>query len=189
MAVFKITSELPLGLSHFGEVLLPAESTVELTDEEVQSLVRLIEEKKTIDLKKLELIQTHPIIYEKLKNAYRQMTQDAEEIYWLWEGFRNGYIDYDEQELMKYCYASCGFKFDFDKNDYLDEDGEVDDESVEEAEREAFDAWLYDYLYNLEDAEFKDFMHNHMNTVLDVNYVQYRVKIPEAIINMARRNN
>lgn len=186
MALFKITSELPIGLSHFGEFLLPAESTVELTEDEVRVLVANIVANKSIDVEDLGLPQSCPAIYEKLKIAYRQMAQKAEEKYWLWEGYEKGYLDYDIHELMDYCLENCGFRFDYDYNEYLDAEGDFDEEIMEEAKCMAFQEWLDAYLFHLEDDQFLFFMHNQMDVKLDVNYVRYRVEIPEAIVQMAR---
>ena len=91
MALYSIESEQCLGMAHFGgAVTVNGESAVELSDEEVDILVQLIKEKDTTDVDELDIATSHPSLYEKLDNAYREMAYDAEELHWLWEGYNNG---------------------------------------------------------------------------------------------------
>ena len=186
MAQYSIECEQFLGISHSGSVTVDGESTVDLTDEEVDVLVSLIREKSTTDVDELGIEESHPDLYEKLRQAYYQMAYDAEESHWLWEGYENGYFEYDTDELMEYCKQNCGFEFEYDKDDYLDEDGELDEDSLADAESEAFTDWLDDYIYGLDDEEARNFMYNHMNADLDLDGVDYKVEIPAAIIEKAK---
>ena len=104
MPIFSIECEQSLGMTHFGgEVTAEGESTVDLTDEEVKLLVDLIREKDSTDVEELELEEKYPKLYGKLDDAYRDMAYRAEEMHWLWEGYNNGYFEYDTEELMDYC--------------------------------------------------------------------------------------
>lgn len=195
MALYSIESEQCLGMTHFGgAVTVNGESAVELSDEEVDILVKLIKEKNTVNVDELDIATTNPDLYEKLDDAYCEMANDAEELHWLWEGYNNGYFEYDSEKLMNYCERELGFKFEYDEKDYyLDdpedlEDGEepdIDEDRIEEDKYEAFSEWLNDYVNELPDKEAKSFFYEHMNADLDMDNVEYSVEIPAAIIKKA----
>ena len=186
MAFYRIENELDLGMSHSGAVVIDGESTVELTDEDVEILVNLIREKHSINVRKLGINAMYPELYEKLDDAYRQLAYDTEETHWLWHGYYNGYYRYDSYDLKCYCKANCGFHFEYDESDFVDDDDIFDDELFENAEDKAFEDWLDDYVHSLSDKEARDFFYNHMNAELDLDYVDYTVEIPEEIIKMAK---
>ena len=196
MALYSIESEQCLGMAHFGgAVTVNGESAVELTDEEVDILVKLIKENDTTDVEDLDLENLYPAIYEKLRDAYYKMAYDAEEMHWLREGYDNGYFEYDEEKLMNYCERELDFKFEYDiKKYYLDdpedlEEGEepdIDEDQIEEDKYEAFSEWLDDYVNGLPDKEAKSFFYNHMNADLDMDNVEYSVEIPAGIIKKAQ---
>lgn len=196
MALYSIESEQCLGMSHHGAVTVNGESAVELSDEEVDILVKLIKEKGTTDVEELDLENLYPDIYEKLDDAYRDMAYNAEELHWLWEGYNNGYFEYDSEELMNYCERELGFKFEYDEKDYyLDdpedlEEGEepdIDEDQIEEDKSDAFSEWLDDYVSGLDDDEARDFFYEHMDADLNMDDVEYTVEIPQAIINKAKQ--
>jgi hypothetical protein len=66
MAKYRIECEQCLGISHSGAVYTDGEGTVELTDEEVATLIQLIRQKKTTSVSKLNLKTSHPELYAKL---------------------------------------------------------------------------------------------------------------------------
>ncbi len=195
MALYSIESEQCLGMSHSGAVTVNGESAVELSDEEVDILVKLIKEKDSTDVKELDLEQLHPDIYEKLREAYYKMAYDAEEMHWLWEGYYNGYFEYDFDELMAYCEKELDFSFEFKPEEYFDEDDlkyykedpESYEDEINELKGEAFSEWLSDYVSGLSDDEARDFFYNHMNADLNLDDIDYTVEIPEAIIAKARQ--
>ena len=195
MALYSIESEQCLGMSHSGAVTVNGESAVELSDEEVDILVKLIKEKGSTDVKELDLENFHPDIYKKLDEAYYQMAYDAEEIHWLWEGYYNGYFEYDDDELMAYCEKELGFSFEFKPEEYFDEDDleyyKEDPESYEDEiydmKYEAFQKWLSDYVSGISDDEARDFFYNHMDADLNLDDVEYTVEIPQAIIAKAKQ--
>ena len=196
MALYSIESEQCLGMSHHGAVTVNGESAVELSDEEVDILVKLIKEKNSTDVGDLDLETLHPDIYKKLDEAYSDMAYRAEEIHWLWEGYNNGYFEYDSEKLMDYCEKELGFEFEYDVKDYyLDdpedleegEEPEIDEDMLEEDKWNAFSEWLDDYLSDLSDDEARDFFYNHMDADLNMDGVEYTVGIPEAIIAKAKQ--
>ena len=179
MALYSIESEQCLGMSHHGAVTVNGESAVELSDEEVNILVQLIKETGTTDVDELGIATTHPDLYEKLDDAYRNMAYKAEELHWLWEGYHNGYFEYDTEELMNYCGQELGFSFESDETD-------CDSDDVEEEKYDAFYEWLDDYVNELSDDEAASFFYNHMNASLDMDYVEYSVEIPAGIIKKSQ---
>ena len=196
MALYSIESEQCLGMSHHGAVTVNGESAVELSDEEVDILVKLIQEKNSTDVGDLDLETLHPDIYKKLDEAYSDMAYRAEEIHWLWEGYNNGYFEYDSEKLMDYCEKELGFEFEYDVKDYyLDdpedleegEEPEIDEDMLEEDKSDAFSEWLDDYVSGLDDDEARDFFYNHMDADLNMDGVEYTVGIPEAIIAKAKQ--
>ena len=195
MALYSIESEQCLGMSHHGAVTVNGESAVELSDEEVDILVKLIKEKNSTDVGDLDLETLHPDIYEKLREAYYMMAYEAEEMHWLWEGYYNGYYEYDTDELMAYCEKELDFSFEFKPEEYFDEDElknyKEDPESYEEEiydeKYEAFSEWLSDYVEGLSDDEARDFFYDHMDADLNLDDIEYTVKIPQAIINKAQQ--
>jgi hypothetical protein len=190
MAEYKIECKQFLGFAHYGGgITTEGSSTIELSDEEVTTLVQLIREKGTSDIVKLDLETSHPELYAKLDEAYHDMARHAEYMHWLWEGFDNGYYEYDEEELMDYCERECGFDFEFIEEDYLDENGEIDEDSKEYAKSSAFYDWLDDYVRSLSDDDAAAFMTEHMDAGVDVEDVEYTVNIPEDIVKMAKEQN
>ena len=196
MALYSIESEQCLGMSHHGAVTVNGESAVELSDEEVDILVKLIQEKNSTDVGDLDLKTLHPDIYKKLDEAYSDMAYRAEEIHWLWEGYNNGYFEYDSEKLMDYCEKELGFEFEYDVKDYyLDdpedleegEEPEIDEDMLEEDKSDAFSEWLDDYLSDLSDDEARDFFYNHMDADLNMDGVEYTVGIPDAISAKAKQ--
>lgn len=193
MALYSIESEQFLGMSHTGEVTVNGESAVELSDEEVDILVKLIKENDSTDVEELDLENLYPDIYSKLDEAYHDMAYNAEEIHWLREGYDNHYFEYDEDELMDYCEKNLGFSFEFKPEEYFDEDeledykespDSYEDEIYEEKNR-VFSEWLDDYVESLSDDEARSFFYDHMDADLDMDNVDYTVEIPAAIIKKA----
>ena len=194
MALYSIESEQSLGISHSGEVTVNGESAVELSDEEVDILVKLIKENNSTDVEELDLENLHPDIYSKLDEAYHDMAYNAEEIHWLREGYDNHYFEYDEDKLMDYCEKNLGFSFEFKPEEYFDEDeledykespDSYEDEIYEEKNR-VFSEWLDDYVESLSDDEARSFFYDHMDADLDMDNVDYTVEIPAAIIKKAQ---
>ena len=180
-------------MSHSGAVTFNGESAVELSDDEVDILVKLIKEKGTTDVKELDLENLHPVIYKKLDEAYYKMTFRGEEIHKLTEVFFSGRLVFDFYNLMDSCEKNLGFDLFLNPEDFFNEEDlayykenpEEYNEIIDEAKSEAFFDWLIDYVYDLTDDEARDFFYNHMDADLDMCSLQYAVKIPQAIINKA----
>ena len=89
MSLYSIESEKVSAMSHVGEVTIDGERAVELSDDEVDILVKLIKGKGSADIRELDIENLCPAIYEKLNNAYRDKAYKAEEIRRLWDGYYN----------------------------------------------------------------------------------------------------
>ena len=191
MSLYSIESEKVSEMTHTGEVTVGGERAVELSDEEVDILVKLIKEKGSTDVRILDLENLCPAIYEKLDHAYRDMAYKAEEIRRLWDGYYNGCYEYDFFELMDYCEKNLGFTFFVNPEDYFDDDykenPEPYEEIIDEAKSEAFFDWLNDYVEDLSDDEARDFFYTHMHAKVDLDHVDYTVGIPQAVINKAEQ--
>ena len=174
-------------MSHCGEVTADGSGMVEFTDEEVALLVQMIRHYNCTDLEGIDLENAYPEIYAKLEQAHRDAAYQAEYMHWLKEGYDEGYYEYDQEELMSYCEEECGFCFEEEPEDFMDEDGDFDEEAYEESKYDAFVEWLDDYIYSLDDEEFVDFLVNHMNAEVDMSSwsEDYTVSLPPAIIEMA----
>ena len=188
MAKFKIETEVFFGISHCGAVTENAEGFVELTEQDVNTLVELIKEQKTADIEELKLKKRYPEIYNKLFEAYREISSPVFILHWLWEGFYDpDCFEYDNEELKEYCRQNCGFVFDYDENDYL-ENGEINDICLKDDEDEVFNDWLITYLEGLEPDEAIDFFYDHLNAELDgsMDGSEFEVQIPPEIVEMAK---
>lgn len=208
MALYDIEFDSCLGMSHYGPVNISGRSKVELSDEEVNILITLIREKVTKDVRKLGLKTSHPDLYKKLDDAYHKLARDTEEEYWLWDGLDNGYYEYDSHELMEYCKENCGFTFEYSEEDFRNMSAELDkahvgddfkksymemrkESPLEIDVMEGFKKWLRDYLKGLEWEERKAFFYNHLNAdvCMDGAGLGYKMKIPQAIMEMAKQQN
>jgi hypothetical protein len=195
MALYNSESEQHLGTPHSGTATDKGDRAVELSDEDVDILVKLIKEKGTTDVEELDLENLYPDIYKNLSDAYRDMAHDAKEMELLWEGFYSGFFDCDFYELMDYCEKNLGFYFFLNPKDYFSdeelayfkENPESYEEIVDEAKSEAFGDWLIDYVFDLPDDEAPDFFYNQMHAKLNMDDVEYTVGIPQAIINKAKQ--
>ena len=88
---------------------------------------------------------------------------------------------------MDYCERELGFSFEYDEDDYLDADGNFDEDDMGYAKSIAFHEWLDDYLYSLSDDDAAAFMEEHLGAGVDVDDVEYEVAIPQAIIDKAQQ--
>ena len=165
MAEYIIECDICLGFSHCGAVETSGKGTIELSDEEVKTLVGLIREKQSTNPDELGLAESHPDLYEKLDAVYCELYYQTEEMYWLKEG--RSYYEYDFDELKQYCIENCGY--DEDEND--------------------FGCWLDNYIDSLPYDKLCDFFYNHLNADVDMDASEheYEVHIPKEIIEMAKQ--
>ena len=150
--------ELPFSDGAFDEYI----RKIDISEEEKDAVLSLMCNEFSMELEDLSLEQSNPELFAKLKSIYESMSREAEEKQWLWIGFRDGVFEYDVEELMDHCQASCGFVFEGEPDEFEDEDEYYD------AKAEAFEEWLEDYLISLDDDEFKEFMYKHLNAHVDM---------------------
>jgi len=183
MAKYNIKCEQSIDIPQYRVVTANGKSTVELSDEEVATLVKLIREKSTTSIDELGIATFHPELYAKLDEAYGNMARKTEYMFWLWECFEDDDFGYDRKELIDYCERECGFNFEHNKDDNLDE------EELYETKYEAFLEWLDKYVRSMSDDDAARFMCEHMDADIEVEDVEYKVDIPEDIIRKAKEQD
>lgn len=185
MAKYTISHEC-YWMSHCGSVGTEGSGTVELSDEEVKKIVDLIRETGTKDVEEMGLAEVHPEIFEKLDEAQSELAYNVEYNYWVWNGYESRYYECDMNDVMEYCIENHGFTFEYDENEYTDEDGSVDEDAIEDAQLEAFEEWLEDFIYGLDNDAAVDFIVNQLNLEIDCNGIpeSYEVAIPVEILEM-----
>ena len=188
MPIFSIDTETVLGISHSGEVIAEGEGTVELTDEEVQQLIDLIRENGgETDVDKLNLQEKYPEIYETLDEAYRETAMEAEYNHWVIEGYENGWYETELDEMVKKCEEKYGFHFEYDPKDYLNKEGtDIYEDRLYDDLQDAFYEWVDNYRGPLDEQEDAAFLSDVFCLEPEVDDVDYDVKIPPAIIKMAK---
>ena len=154
---------------------------VELSDDEVQQLVALMQEHNTSDTDELELEENLPRIYEKIHNSCDEVAIDILEKDWLDSAIWHlSDSDYDEDELISYCQAQYGCP-DFRQ----DKDGNFDD-------------WLHDFWKIATREEQEDLCFNYMGfDESDLAEARgcccvgelYEITIPQAIVEMVDIKN
>ena len=149
-----------------GKGEIPVESaTVELSDEEVQTLVDLMQERNLYDVEKLHLEKTNPDIYNKLNEACESIATKAV----IAEALRDAHYDGDDywDRLYEYCETHYGY------NESLGN----------------FNRWLDAYVSNLNSKELRNLYNNAdidlWNEVLNFDGMEigeYEVTIPQSIV-------
>lgn len=167
MAQYEIKFNRPDGWSYIeGEGKIPVESAkVELSDEEVQILVELMQEHNSYDVEVINLEQLHSDIYDKLNEVCESIAEDVV----IAEALREAHYDVDDywDRLYEYCEMHCGYK------------GSSDD----------FNRWMYKYASNLNSKELRNLYANAdidlWDEVLSLDGMEigeYEVTIPQSIV-------
>lgn len=179
-----------LGISHCGGVYAEGSGEIELTDEEIQSLVNLIRENGgCTDVEELGLREALPEIYGKLDRAYHDAAYDAEYRHWIIEGYENGYYETPD-DLVERCTEELGFASQLKEEDFTDEDGEIDEDDFEYAKEEEFNQWLTDHYNSLSEDEAISFIEKYIGLEVDMSTgVDYVVEIPSEIIALANNGS
>ena len=187
MKRFEFNCTAFLGYSHCGCVTADGHGSVEISEADVDTLISLIRESGSTDIEEIGLEERHPDLYKILDEAYYEAALDATIAHWYMTGFQEGIYEYDVEELMEYCREHHGFEFEYNEEDYLDEDGELDEETLQDDMQKGFFEWLEDFVYGLETDEMVEFLSEHMNADVDTTDmdVDYQVEIPEGIIELA----
>ena len=187
MPIFNILTENTLGISHSGEVTASGEGCVELSDEQVRQLVDLIKDHNgETNVEALGLKEKYPEIYERLDEACYEIARHAEYVEWVIDGYESGYSEVDTEEAIALCEEEYGFKFEYDPDDFLDDDGEIDEDALDDARVDAFYEWVEQHRRGLDrDAEAM-FLDEVFCLNPEVDAFDYEVEIPEAIIAMAK---
>lgn len=187
MPVFEIESEICLGFSHFGGVYNDCCGEVELFDEETEQLVKLMRDNDSSDMEDLELEDKFPEIFNKLDKAYREAAYKAEEEHWLDEGYQHMEChQYDDADMIEYLQEKGAWDFEYDEEEFTGEDGQLDEDALTDAQNEYLhEEALDNYLTGLHGEERYDFLRNKVGIDVDVQGCDYKVEIPQEIINLA----
>ena len=186
MALYEFQTSVYLGWSHSGEVVTTGEGTINLSDEEVGILISQMKVLRSKDYRKLKLSRRYPKLYNKLRRNYRKVAYETEELYWLINGLEEGYYEYDEIELVKYCIESCGLD-PYELYEYYDES--EDEEERYELVLAKFGPWLTNYVKTLHYKEAIEFFYGIMEVQMDFDESyfsnSYSTILPQKIIEMA----
>ena len=192
MPVFNIFIESSLGVSHSEEVCVYGDGNVELTDEEVRQLVDLIRENGgSTDVEELRLEERYPVIYDKLDEACCDASHQAEWIDWVIDGYRCSYYDVETEDAIKKCEEHYAFRFEFDKDRFLEEnpdyeEEDIDEDLIEEKKEEAFWEWVEKYRGTLNEYDEASFLADVFEIDPEIDYEEYSVEIPVDIVKMAK---
>lgn len=166
------------------------ESVLELTDEQLKILVDLIKENDgETDIEKLELEEKYPEIYEAFHDAFLQPVAFDGSVQWAVDVYMDGYFDGpSDEEIIAVMESEGIFSFEYEEDDYLDEEGELDEERLIEDKCEAWRAFFeelsYEKKYELLDRFFGDQIYKYDTLELTGN-----MYIPGEIIEMAENNH
>ena len=180
MAKFDIEVEICLGFSHCGGVYHDGYGEVELSDQEVEQLVDLIKKRGTSDIEELELEEKLPEIYEKLDEAYKAVAYKAEEEHWLDEGYyHNEGHNYEDADMIDFLKEKNSWNFEFDEDEFTNENGELDEEALFDAECDYLHQLaLDDYLAGLSGEERYDFLRNKVGIDVEVLRLNIMLQFP-----------
>ena len=131
-------------------------------------------------------------LYETLEEACRELGYHEAYVSWVIAGYEGHMADYDIDEAIATAEKNYGFHFDFDEAAYrkeneLEPEDEIDDWEIEEVRNEAFYDWVDKYRKPLDEDADADFLDNVFNLCPEVDTYDYEVVIPDAIIEMAKK--
>lgn len=201
MPSFSIDTESILGVSHSGEVMIAGTGAVELSDEHVRSLINLIRDNGgETDVKKLQLEERFPEIYETLDEACRDAASEVAYREWLKTGYECNYFERPEG-FMESIEAAGLFKFELTadqmiekfREDYgLEENDEIDPEELDDYFEDEKEGLFYECVnkyYNSLDEDgkvaFIERFYPEAPYEWDPVNIEYNVGIPAAIIKMS----
>ena len=169
-----------------------AEGTIELTRQEVDTLVKLIRDTGETDADDMGLQDVDEALYDKLQEQCQSIANLAAELAYLEEGFDQQCDEYHEhpEETIEACEQDGSFKYEFNEADYLDDEGNLDEDAIWEAKEEAFESWLDDQRFSLEGEALRDFYYDVIGVGLNLDgctFPDVDIVIPDEIIEMAQK--
>ena len=168
MAQYEIKFNRPDRWSYTkAEETMPVElANVDLSDEEVQTLVELMRKHNSYDVEELNLEESYPDIYDKLNEECRSIAIDVA----IAEALREAHY-YEAEEFWDRLYEYCTM--------YCDCEESSDD----------FNGWLDEYASNLNSEELRDLYSNANIDLWDevlnfdgIEIGEYEVTIPQSIV-------
>lgn len=88
--------------------------------------------------------------------------------------------------MITKCEQEYGFKFEYETEDYLDDDGNIDEDMLDEAKDDAFYEWVEKYRSGCSEANEVAFLTDVFGLEPEVDNVYYEVEIPADIVKMAQ---
>jgi hypothetical protein len=186
MAQYSFTCERYDGYSHTEAMTSRVKGTVELADEDVATLVKLMRENGTSDVDELGLEETEPRMYNILYEACSDACFASAQIDALLECYYDGVFDCDKGAFIEFCF-SLGFKLKRDMEEYQDSDGNFLWYKMTDFEDFEFRHWLEKYVKSMSLYEAEKFFKDYVNGELEEYETDYDISIviPQAIIDMA----
>ena len=88
---------------------------------------------------------------------------------------------------MDFCCKNHGFVFEYNEEDYLDDDGELDEDTLYDDKYDAFTEWLASFVESLDQPERIKFLIEHLNAEVDLTDLEldYTVEIPRGVVELA----
>lgn len=112
MADYEIKFNKQNGWSYEKEEIPVESDYVELSDEEVNILVNLMKQKNTYNVKELNIEESHPDIYNKLKEACKSIAFNVA----LAEAARDAHYYDEEDEFLDKLQEYCESEYDYDES-------------------------------------------------------------------------
>ena len=165
------------------------ESVLELKDEQVKRLVDLIKANGgETDIEALDLKNKYPDIYYAFEAAFIDPVSYDGSSEWAIDGYLYDYFDGPgDEEIVRTIEAEglYSFKFEYDEADYLDEDGDLDEESLME---DKCSAWR-EHFEELEDKEKFSFLSRFFGDEIydyETEELTGEMYIPKEIVDLAK---
>lgn len=137
MPTYKIYTEISLGMSHSGCVDADGEAEITLTDSQVETLKKIMEDAyaegedlEELDLSDTKLEEKDPDLYKLLYQAYYNCAYEAEYEFWVEEGYHGSEVldGVDWEYVRKICKERYGYNPEAEEEEYEEEeDAEYDD--------------------------------------------------------------
>ena len=159
---------------------------VELTDEEVKTLIELYKEVESTDLDDLDLEEDYPELYQKFVDAYEAVESDAyNKQYLCYQKWAIDEIDtwgVDFSDAVTTAKEKYGFKKDEESNDESEKEY---DNSDNDLYRELIE-WAMNKLEELDLNESIDFITDVFSIEVDETPIlEYTMELPKEIVDMS----
>lgn len=186
MAKFKYPIDVTV-FCIYSDESTTGEVEVELSDKEVEDIIKLIHETDTTDVESMELEEHLPEVYKKLEDACSSAAIRAAYTECLKDGYYNNFYEYNTRDVMHYCECNCGYEFKIDNSKYSGAEPDEIYDLIEDDKLEDFSNWLKNYINSSSDIEVIKLIEKQMggSAELQGDETEYDIELPPAIIEMA----